>query len=535
MATLVIMAIAFFFISHFGFLREDDVLTYFETASLADVFQRTKLFYLNKGGRWFSVACQYLFAGYLGEHKLWFDVVNTLFFSLLIWVCGALICSGGRRGGLRVYLQFALLFWFLCPEPGESLFWIAGSVTYLWAVSLTLLFLVVYCRHKDESYGFWGKVVLFLFSVLAATEFVSCVSICGAFVVYYLFHFKEFRGNAAFLVIGFVVGTLLVLFAPGNFARAAWEGQSFLSKLQDLASHPIYEITKYKALWLFLITLVLGSIRNRWELLVWMRRNMVLLMSLGWSVIAFSAVFRPLNRALFFPETLSIVLLMKCIRDNRNVFEIRPVNDFLKNVPLCKYLCITLLFVVFCMDVVSGVIEAKRQQSNHSAMMERIVAEGGVGAMDRLVPHHRMAYVERFPEWDWAPMANRLGLDSIQIYPYFCQDQFFNRDDPALQNTYVEEHYVDDNSMGRLVRLIVRVKEDDLLEAEGHVAITVDYSRPRKWYKTWLDKRRNYQYDRTLTKLFEEPETCYGGYGYYIIWMKRENAVNLKRVKVDLQ
>ena len=80
---LSLTVIAFFVICHFGFLREDDWLTHFEASSLSDVFRQTRMFYLTRGGRWFSVASQYLFAGPLGEYKICFDLVNTLVFLAL--------------------------------------------------------------------------------------------------------------------------------------------------------------------------------------------------------------------------------------------------------------------------------------------------------------------------------------------------------------------------------------------------------------------------------------------------------------------
>ena len=100
MAVIAVVVISFFIICHLGFLREDDWLMHNEAPSLSDVFRQTKMFYLTRGGRWLSVAFQYLFAGVLGEHKVWFDLVNTLFFALMLFVSGSLI-QGGEKDIFR--------------------------------------------------------------------------------------------------------------------------------------------------------------------------------------------------------------------------------------------------------------------------------------------------------------------------------------------------------------------------------------------------------------------------------------------------
>jgi hypothetical protein len=106
-------------------------------------------------------------------------------------------------------------------------------------------------------------------------------------------------------VVGFAIGSIIMLFASGNFVRVSDASAkiSFIGSMQDLIYHPVQEIVKYKALWMFLIILVCGWIKNKMAVKSWVKNNSFLLLSLGWSVIAFSVVFRPAIRALFFPET----------------------------------------------------------------------------------------------------------------------------------------------------------------------------------------------------------------------------------------
>lgn len=531
---IAIIVIAFFVISHCGFFMGDDIGMSHGVTSISDVFKHTMWWYYNLGGRFFSVAAQYLFCGLL-KSKIWFDIINTLFFVLLITVCGNLV-KGGRNGSIRFVLLFTLLFWLFCPMPDETLFWVAGSTTHMWGNTLVFVFIALYFKYKDVNFGIIGKFGLFMLSVFAATEFLPCASICGAFVVYYAFHIKRFKGNVVPFVVGFVIGSMFLLFAPGNFERATELEPPFADKIKELIFNPIQEIIKYKALWMFLVVLVLGWIKNRMAVKTWMKNNAFLLLSLGWSVVAFGVVFRPANRALFFPETISIVLFLRFLYDNYEIFGIRFLETiFGRNNSMARNLLITLLFVVFLVDATFAVAETKKQSKNNDVLLNEIADSGGIVALDQMISSHRMAYVPGFPNWTWEPLADRFGLDSVHVYPYYCQDKFYKQT-PPLDNVYIDEiNYNNDNDVfGKYIRLIVRVENGDLQERNNHVVFTIDYTRPKKWYKSWLDKLRSYRYDRTEFVERDNPDVCFNGYCYYVIWFGRENAKNLKSVEYDI-
>ena len=533
---IAIIVIAFFVISYCGFFTGDDVYMNYGVSTLSDVLEHTKMFYLTYGGRLFSVASQYLFSGVLGNSRIWFVVVNTMFFVLLIVTCGRLIGASKEKYVFSILL-FALLFWFLCPEPGQTLFWTAGSTTYLWANTLAFVFLLFFQKYKDDDFRALGKLGLFMMSFFAAPEFITCASICGAFVVYYAFHIKKFKGNVVPFVVGFALGSMVLLFAPGNFGRVGREGTSILGNIQSLFHHPLLEIVKYKALWLFLMVLVWGWLKNKEGVKSWVKSNSILLLSLGWSVIAVSLVFGiPGKRVLFFTETLSIVLLLKLLFGVFGVFKIPFIDKFLcRNLSVVRSALVILLFVLFSVDSVSAVVETKRQRENYDEFLSEIVSSGGLVALDRKAPSHRMAYCSGFYEWECETLADKYGLDSVVVYPYYCLDKYYKQA-PPMENIYVDEDYYNGKNdiFGKFVPLIVRLKTEELKASDYHVTFTIDYTRPKKWYKLWLDKLRNYQYDRTEVIEIDDPEVCYNGYCYYIIWLGKENSKNLKSVKYEI-
>ena len=514
----------------------DDIYMNYGVSSLSDVFEHTKMFYYTYGGRLFSVVSQYLFSGVLGNNRIWFDIVNTLFFVLWILVCGKLI-SDSKQKFVFCVLLFVLLFWFLCPAPDQTLFWTAASTTYLWANTLAFVFLLFFQKYKDDNFSIVGKLGLFIMSIFAATEYITCASICGTLVVYYGFHIKRFKGNAIPFVTGFVIGSMFCMFAPGSVGRAGLGKEtSFFDIIQCnihyVLQNPVQEIVTYKVLWIFLVVFVLGWISNKAAVKAWMKNNSILLLSLGWSVIAFSVVFRPAPRALFFTESLSLVLFLKFLFDNYGFIKIRFIDEFLtRNLSVVRSVMMILLFAMFIVDSAFAVVETKRQSNNNDVLMKEIIDSRGFFAWQEIISFHRMAYAPKTHSLANKALADKYGLDSIYDCPFFCIGKYF-----TLENTYyVELNNNYNNIFKKEVRLIVRIENEQLQWSRNPVVFTINYTRPRKWYKSWLDKKRNYQYDRTVVVERDQPDVCFNDYCYYIIWFKRENAKNLKSVRYEFK
>ena len=517
---VLIIVIAFFIISFSGYLEGDDYWMNNSVSSLFDLIKYTGAFYFYSGGRLFSVACQYMFSGVLGEHRIWYAIVNTMFFVLFLVICGKLI-KDRKQGFAAVVLSFSLLFWFLCPVPKHTLFWIAGSPTYMWANTLSFVFMLLYLRYKDDNFGTKEKLGLFVLSFLAATEFITCASICGAFVVYYAFNIKKLKGNAIPFVVGFALGSVFLLFAPGNFRRASWDSEgAALFDIRYLLYHPVEEIVKYKALWMFLVVLVLGWIKDRMVVKNWMKNNAILLLSLGWSVIAFSVVFRTVKRALFFTESLSIILFLKFLYDNLGVLRIRFVDKFPRcNLHTVRNVVMVLLFTIFVVDSAFAVIEMNKRRKNHDAALTEIVESGGIVALDQVFSSHRMAYAPLFGPPICKYLAEKLDLDTVYVYPYYCLDKYYHQDFP-IENVYVAyDYYADDADVPySVVVLVIRIEDERIQEKGGHVVFTIN-----------CDNDRTFVFER------EEPGCCFEGYCYYPFYFDREDAKNLKSVECEFK
>jgi hypothetical protein len=517
---VLVIVIAFFIISCSGFMMGDDLWMNGAVSNLYDLVKHTAGFYLHSGGRLFSVACQYLFSGVLGDNRIWYAIVNTLFFVLFILICGKLI-QEGKKGFASRLLLFALLFWFLCPVPKNTLFWIAGSPTYMWANTLSFVFLLLFQKYKDEDFGRKEKLGLFVLSFLAASEYITCAAISGALVVYYAFHIKKLKGNAIPFAVGFIVGSIVLLFAPGSLRRAGFDTQcASLFDIGDLVRHPVWEIMKYKALWLFLAVWIWGWIKDKELVKQWTKDNAVLLLSLGWSVVAFSVVFRPVKRALFFPEALSMVLVLKFLYDYLGAIRIRfAAKSSHRVLHIVGRVMMVFLFVGFAVDAVFAIMETDKQRKNNDMSLNQIVDSGGIVALDNMLSSHRMAYAPVFYPHTFKDLANKYNLDTVCVYPYYCLDKYYDQD-PPLENVYVAyDYYADDADVpNSVVVLVIRIEDGRIQEKGGHVVFTVD-----------CDRQEPIVFER------EEPNYCFEGYCYYPFYFDRSDAKNLKSVECEFK
>lgn len=540
---LAIIVAFFFLICRFGFFVSDDYGAWIGgSCTLFDVLLKTKTFYLNWGGGAFSAFLHYLFCGLFVNNKLWFDIANTFVFGCMMLIGYKLINPKLISQNEKIALAFVLLFWFLCPIPRETLFWVVGSTGYLWSNTLAFLFLLVYMKNKDSNSTVLKKTMLFFLSAFLAASLIPCVSICGAFVVYYLAHFDKFKGNVIFLVSGFVLGSLVLLAAPGNFVRASVDMVPFGEKINDLITHPVGEILKFKALWILVLAWSLACIVDKRTAFQWAKKNMILLLALGWSVIAFSVVFRPADRALFFTETLSLILFLRFVLFLPSRMAGSEKNGFVNSKVRWLFsqkgsaIILSLLFVLWLFDAEMAIRDTYRQNNNNKKNLEMIAVANGFSPVDVYPSKHRMAIEPTYPYWSWAGIANQLGLDSVHVYPYYCMEKYYS-DSVCDGRVFVDEQGLlghRDASVRNMGMVFIRNKNEE--RKDNRLITTISYSRPRKWYYVLVNMfGKEYDYDRTCTVERNSPDQHFKGFDFYVIWMKKENLRGLKDVEITLE
>ena len=186
-----------------------------------------KNFYFGWGGRvWGELLTLY----FLTMPKEIFNYVNTLGYLLLIVLIYMNISGKWKWSpSIIVFINISL---FLClPAFGQDILWISGTGNYMWASLIPLLFLSFWRFYLNKPYKIASNpvfiIMIFVLGVMTgwSNENVS-VGILGMLLIYISFYRAQYLKIPTFALCGFIgtaIGSALLWFAPGNFARFAAE------------------------------------------------------------------------------------------------------------------------------------------------------------------------------------------------------------------------------------------------------------------------------------------------------------------------
>lgn len=197
--------------------------------------------------------------------KAIFNVVNALFFALLIYLMCEL--AGHRRDSRYIFIQLGLFsaVWLLAPAFGQVFLWLDGSCNYLWSYVLGFAFLLPYARRFTDGKPLNGKGKRAFFLVLSAvmgawSENASAAFVCAAVLLLFFSRviFKEKLEK--YEILGIVLaclGYLTLYLAP-----AEWANKSFGYAAESLASRFVIAVNKYwgfrPVLIVYIVSVVIG-------------------------------------------------------------------------------------------------------------------------------------------------------------------------------------------------------------------------------------------------------------------------------------
>ena len=157
-----------FLCNHWTDLIADDYRYCFSYAddtrieSLAQIFPSMAAHRHSMNGR---VVPHFLVQLFLMLPKGVFDLVNSLFFALLVWLLHTLAVGRGLPNPVLLTALF-FAFWAFQPDFGQVFLWLTGSVNYLWCGVFSLLWLLPLVRHfRDDSEP--GRAARILFVVFS--------------------------------------------------------------------------------------------------------------------------------------------------------------------------------------------------------------------------------------------------------------------------------------------------------------------------------------------------------------------------------
>ncbi|MEN9919497.1 MAG: hypothetical protein RL662_1933 [Bacteroidota bacterium] len=198
-------------------------------SSINDIVVSQYLHYFQWGGR--SIVHFIAQLLLLTNSPFCIDFINSLAFVALIYVIYKHIV-GQKKYSISILFIVFFLVWTLQPTFAETVLWITGSANYLWGTLIILLFLFPYRfntgKIPTKTKSVWASVVMLVGGVVAgwtnentAAGMIVIILMC---IVYYKYKKYDMSLWVYTGLIGAVIGYLIMIAAPGNFARA--EGTS---------------------------------------------------------------------------------------------------------------------------------------------------------------------------------------------------------------------------------------------------------------------------------------------------------------------
>ncbi|USW94950.1 DUF6056 family protein [Pseudomonas proteolytica] len=171
-----------------------------------------------------------------------YEIVNSLVFMLLM----AFIClmpkpfgnKDVKSSSLLLLLVFAL-YWIANPALGETSFWIVGSTNYLWTSMFVAGYFLYVFHALNRRLGVSGAIAGFVLGFLAGCSNENTSVVVILITVFVVFAENNKRATM-YGLLGNMVGAAILIFSPGNKARA-----NVFSDWKALSLHDKFDLHFY--------------------------------------------------------------------------------------------------------------------------------------------------------------------------------------------------------------------------------------------------------------------------------------------------
>lgn len=136
------------------------------------------------------------------------------------------------------------LYWVSNPNLGQINFWVVGASNYLVTTTFVAWLLYLILKHKNDDKIRHLPYIFVLSLISGCTNENVCLTLIYIFISFiFYFKWKKIKFNKVLFITAFcgvIVGTLILLLAPGNYARlhcGAFDEWVNLSIFQKVENH----------------------------------------------------------------------------------------------------------------------------------------------------------------------------------------------------------------------------------------------------------------------------------------------------------
>lgn len=220
---------------------------------LSQIIANQESDYLTINGR-FLVHCVVQFMLMFGKNL--FAVVNAICIITTLIFVNLIVKLYTKKSSLKdtwIYMLIISLFLLLASYK-YCIYWVAGSVNYMWVFMLLIIFIYYYLRLDLNKYRVLNAIIIFILSSLHEASFVLVLFIIIGDSVYNYFILKQRNKNFYIVrliyILFSIIGGLIILKAPGNQLRMStaeyWYSMSFLKRISisiPVVSQNLYNFT----------------------------------------------------------------------------------------------------------------------------------------------------------------------------------------------------------------------------------------------------------------------------------------------------
>lgn len=207
---------------------------------------------------------------------------------------------------------------FLFSYPGQTTFWMAGALNYLWPATLAFYILNIF-EDRDKKYNI---IFAFFTSLLSAwfQEAISIPFLISLIILVCLNNNLRSKKNYA-IIIGYFIGTSLIVFSPGTLARLSTNeivhsgGVIFI-----LTSKLFNTFAAFKNLYIFWVSIIIvftilfTAYKNQFY-----KKNQTYIILWSVNICFFFLLGFGEERITFFLSIISYILIIRIVIDKINI------------------------------------------------------------------------------------------------------------------------------------------------------------------------------------------------------------------------
>lgn len=292
-------------------------------SSIADIVESQRVHYFVTNGRIVVHAVAQAVLAFVGEDVS--DVVNTLFFCVLVLLCGRFAvmapedCSppspprpSPRESdfGVAVFL-FIFLFYVFMPGFRDVFLWTLGCVNYLWTALAVLLFLIYFRCVERRQISAASFAVCPLALLAGWTHEALTLPLAFGLLVWMARERRRVVSSAALpAVVCFIAGSMLCAFSPATISRADTGGMPLQQRVVIGGMNLVYSM---RITWLLLLVAAVAWHRRRDVIREELRRHYVIYCALLPAVGLVFVCGQTAARVCFHADFLASLVLVSLV------------------------------------------------------------------------------------------------------------------------------------------------------------------------------------------------------------------------------